>query len=77
MEAARTSEVMADFYQSTWRYNPEDSHLYAHCHENLKSYKGIRFFFLTSKEYPYPSHPSWFDHVIIFGESTNYKPLIL
>jgi hypothetical protein len=27
MEAARTSETMANFYQTTWRYNPEDSHL--------------------------------------------------
>jgi hypothetical protein len=27
MEAARTSETLVNFYQSTWRYNPEDSHL--------------------------------------------------
>jgi hypothetical protein len=27
MEAARTSETLANFYQTTRRYNPEDSHL--------------------------------------------------
>jgi hypothetical protein len=28
MEAARTSETLVNFYQTTWRYNPEDTHLY-------------------------------------------------
>jgi hypothetical protein len=27
MEAARTSETLVNFYQTTGRYNPEDSHL--------------------------------------------------
>jgi hypothetical protein len=27
MEAARSSETLAHFYQTTRRYNPEDSHL--------------------------------------------------
>jgi hypothetical protein len=27
MEAARTSEMLVHFYQTTWHYNPEDSHL--------------------------------------------------
>jgi hypothetical protein len=27
MEAARTSEMLVNFYQTTWRYNPGDSHL--------------------------------------------------
>jgi hypothetical protein len=27
MEAVMTSETMVSFYQTTWRYNPEDSHL--------------------------------------------------
>jgi uncharacterized protein YecA (UPF0149 family) len=27
MEAARTSETLVNFYQTTWGYNPEDSHL--------------------------------------------------
>jgi hypothetical protein len=27
IEAARTSETLVNFYLTTWRYNPEDSHL--------------------------------------------------
>jgi hypothetical protein len=26
-------------HQSTWRHNPEDSHLHSHSRENLKSYQ--------------------------------------
>jgi hypothetical protein len=37
-EAARTSETLVNFYQTTRRYNPEDSHLRTHRRENLKSY---------------------------------------
>jgi hypothetical protein len=38
MEAARTSETLVNFYQTTRRYNPEDSHLRTHRRENFKSY---------------------------------------
>jgi hypothetical protein len=38
MEAERTSETLVNIYQTTWRYNPEDSHLRTHRRENLKSY---------------------------------------
>jgi hypothetical protein len=38
MEAARTSETLVNFYQTTRFYNPEDSHLHTHRRENLKSY---------------------------------------
>jgi hypothetical protein len=38
MEAARTSETLVNFYQTTLRYNAEDSHLRTHRRENLKSY---------------------------------------
>jgi hypothetical protein len=31
MEAARTSETLVNLYQSTWHYNPEDSHLRFNC----------------------------------------------
>jgi hypothetical protein len=39
MEAGRTSETLVDFYQTTRRYNPEDSHLRTHRRENLTSYR--------------------------------------
>jgi hypothetical protein len=38
MEAARTSETLVNFYQTTRRYNPQDSHLRSHRRQNLKSY---------------------------------------
>jgi hypothetical protein len=38
MEAARTSEKLVKFYQTTQRHNPEDSHVRSHRRENLKSY---------------------------------------
>jgi hypothetical protein len=37
MEVASTSETLVNFYQTTRRYNPEDSHLRTHRRENLKS----------------------------------------
>jgi hypothetical protein len=36
MEAARTSETLVNFYQTTRRYNTD--HLRTHRRENLKSY---------------------------------------
>jgi hypothetical protein len=54
MEAARTSETLVNFYQTTRRYNPEDSHLLTHRRENLKSYlvkqilRIISLFYLTT-----------------------------
>jgi hypothetical protein len=38
MEAARTSETLVNFYQTTRCYNSEDSNLHTHRRENLKSY---------------------------------------
>jgi hypothetical protein len=29
--------ILVEVYQTTQHYNPEDSHLHIHCHENLKS----------------------------------------
>jgi hypothetical protein len=39
MEAASTSETSVNFYQTTWRYNPEDSHLHTRRRENPKFHK--------------------------------------
>jgi hypothetical protein len=36
MEAASTSETSVNSYQTTWRNNPEDSHLHTRRRENLK-----------------------------------------
>jgi hypothetical protein len=39
IEAASTSETLVNFYETTQRYNPEDSHLHTRRRENLKSYR--------------------------------------
>jgi hypothetical protein len=41
MEAIQTYETLVNSYQSTRRYNPEDSHLYSHRRENLKKFKFV------------------------------------
>jgi hypothetical protein len=38
MEAASTSEMSVNFYGTTWRNNPEDSHFHTRRRENLKSH---------------------------------------
>jgi hypothetical protein len=38
-EAANTSETSVNFYQTTRRNNPEDSHLLTRCRENVKSHR--------------------------------------
>jgi hypothetical protein len=47
MEAARTSETLVNFDQTTRRCNTEDSHLRTHRRENLKSYLVITLDRLT------------------------------
>jgi hypothetical protein len=37
-EGSTTSETPVNFCQTTWRYNPEDSHLRTHSRKNLGSY---------------------------------------
>jgi hypothetical protein len=41
MKAARTSETLVNFYQTTRCYNPDDSHLHTRRRESLKSYNEI------------------------------------
>jgi hypothetical protein len=45
MEAAKISEKLVNFFQTTRRYNPEDSHFRTHRRENLKSCSTARTFF--------------------------------
>jgi hypothetical protein len=37
MEGIRTSETSVNFYPTTWRNIPEDSHFHIRRHQNLKS----------------------------------------
>jgi hypothetical protein len=50
METASTSETSANFYQTTRRYNPEDSHFHTHRHENLRYYQASRYCLLSIKD---------------------------
>jgi hypothetical protein len=50
MKAIQTSETLVNSYQSTRHYNPEDSHLYSHRRENLKSYN-LTFVSVLKKMY--------------------------
>jgi hypothetical protein len=43
MEAASTSETSVNFYQTTRRNNPEDSHLHTRSRESMKS-NGLHMF---------------------------------
>jgi hypothetical protein len=53
MQAASTSETVVNVYQTTWRYNPEDSHLHTHHRENLKSYV-VNFVFRDTQRHILP-----------------------
>jgi hypothetical protein len=46
METASIFEALVNFYQTTQRYNPEDSHLRTRRRENLKSYATLQVFLL-------------------------------
>jgi hypothetical protein len=59
MEAARTYEMLVNFYQTTRCYNPEDSHLCTHRLKNLKSYLTLKLF---------PSH-----NIVLFPELNENK----
>jgi hypothetical protein len=37
METSSTFEILVNLNHTIWSYNPEDSHLYTCCHENLIS----------------------------------------
>jgi hypothetical protein len=51
MEAASTSEMSVNFYQTTRRNNSEDSYLYTRRHKNLKSKKNRCFIKKFSVEF--------------------------
>jgi hypothetical protein len=43
MEATRTSETLVNFYQTTRRYNPEDSHLQTFVTRFLKQLPEVKY----------------------------------
>jgi hypothetical protein len=44
LEAASTSETSVNFYETTRRYIPEDSHIPTRRHENLKFHLLFQYF---------------------------------
>jgi hypothetical protein len=66
MEAARTSETSVNFYQTTRRYNPEDSHLRTHRRENLKSYL-IPIVFNDTLSNVEVFREAQFEHTVVVG----------
>jgi hypothetical protein len=84
MEAARTSETLVNFYQTTRHYNPEDSHLHITFPSTLvfqvvsSNHNFVRISHLPHARYmSRPSHPPWF-HVPnnIWGKVWIMKSLI-
>jgi hypothetical protein len=53
MEAASTSETSANFYQTTRRNNPKDSHLHTGRFKNLKSRQGENVYITSYKAVSY------------------------
>jgi hypothetical protein len=63
MEAARTSETLVNFYQTTRRYNPEDSHLRTHRRENLKPYSHLKSLIHADDDVVLTVFPSTLGHL--------------
>jgi hypothetical protein len=55
MEAASSCETSANYYQTIWRKNPEDSGLHTRRRENLKSHFCISV--ILTKLQPCPTLP--------------------
>jgi hypothetical protein len=50
-----TSETLVNFYQTTRRYNQEDSHIHTRRRENLKSFLVLWLVTIVSGEHMAPS----------------------
>jgi hypothetical protein len=72
MEAARTSETLVNFYQTTRCYNPEDSNLHTHHRENLKSILETCYSFIYLSWVLYTEDWHWF----FFGPQSNILSLM-
>jgi hypothetical protein len=51
MEALSTSETLLNFYQTTLRYNPKDSHLHTRHRENLNSAVMIQYLHFITRQF--------------------------
>jgi hypothetical protein len=70
MEAARSSKTLVNFYQTTWCYNPEDSHLHyllqifrAMMEAAMSSETLVNFYQTTQRYNPENSHLRTNHHV--------------
>jgi hypothetical protein len=52
MQALSASETSVNFYETTRRNIPEDSHLRTRCRENLKSHLTLSRFFSKLLDFP-------------------------
>jgi hypothetical protein len=66
--AASTSEMSINFYQTTQHNNPEDSHLYTHHCENLKSHS-------ESMSFPQGERPSFKPTIKSHDWYCNWEPV--
>jgi hypothetical protein len=57
MEAAKTSETLVNFYQTTRRYNSEDNHLHPNTNFHQNSASALKKKNMLSNEHTRPSSP--------------------
>jgi hypothetical protein len=48
VEPVCSSQMLMNFYQTSWYHIPEYSNLHGHCRESLKSHKSTQFCFFIS-----------------------------
>jgi hypothetical protein len=63
MEAVSTSKTSVNFYQTTRRNNPEDSHLHTRRRESLKSHKNKKYLRLVSSVF-YFYVPVYYNNIL-------------
>jgi hypothetical protein len=60
IEAASTSETSVNFYHTTQRNNPEDSHLYTRRRKNLKFHLTYIYWFWSFVSSPQYAFVAWY-----------------
>jgi hypothetical protein len=54
MQAAKSSQMSVNLYQTTRRYNPENSNLHTRSRENIKSHTAAAIFRVNVLWYDFP-----------------------